>query len=156
MIKAVFQKLFGGSGNANFRSVVPIYDLAGWVHRAVFSEVVAITDNTTLTADDSGKTYTIGVDAKTITLPPTEAGVKFTFVMNAARTTVEIVISPNAADGIYGTTNASTNVVLSGTDDVDIKNTKATAEKGDCITLVGDGVNGWFVVGCHGIWANVS
>lgn len=152
--KANYQNQFVEGNNRNFRNVVQVYDLAGEVYKAVYGEMVAVTGNVTLTAEDTGKTFLVSADA-TVTLPATVAGVHYTFINVAARTTAEIVLSPVTADGIYGTTNASTNVVFSGTDDVDIKNTKASAEKGDNITILGDGSNGWYVVGCHGIWANV-
>jgi hypothetical protein len=43
---------------------------------------------------------------------------------------------------------------LSGTDDADIGITKATIRKGDLIRLVGDGTDGWFLVGSSGVVAN--
>lgn len=153
--KTNYQNKYTQGYNRNFGNVVPVFELAGEVFEGKNAPAMtAVTGNTTLTAEDSGKIFLVTADS-TFTLPATAAGLKYTFINGGATTTVEIVLSPAAADGIYGTTNASTNVVFSGTDDADIKNTKATTQKGDNITIVADGTNGWFVVGCHGIWANV-
>jgi hypothetical protein len=152
--KTDFQNNFNIAGG-QFAKNTGVAELAGYVWDALNGgDIESVAANKTLTVADAGKTFLVTADS-TITLPATSAGVKFNFIANAARTTVEIVLSPAAADGIYGTTNASTNVVLSGADDADIKNTKGTQEVGDNISIMGDGVNGWFVVGCHGIWANV-
>ena len=158
MIKATFQGLFNAEVNRNFSWVMPVkqmlYDLSAWVHRAVFGEVETLTVDTTLTASDSGKTFLIGTDEKTITLPATQAGVKYTFVNIGANANNIITISPNASDAIYGTiTMADTVVVAAATDDKDLINTKATAIKGDSVTLVGDGGAGWVIVHSTGIWA---
>jgi hypothetical protein len=63
MDKATFQGLFNAEVNRNFSFVMPVkqmlYDLAAWVHRAIFSEVVIVTDNITLTANDSRKIFLI-------------------------------------------------------------------------------------------------
>lgn len=116
--------------------------------------VVTLTDNYTVTALDNGKTFLIGTDAKVITLPATIKGFKITVINIGADGNNIVTISPAAADAIHGTTNASTNVVLSGVDDKDLINTKATATTGDNVTLIGDGDAGWYLIGCHGIWAS--
>ena len=55
-------------------------------------------------------------------------------------------ISPAALDGI---TYAG-----SSTDDADLINTKATAKKGDYVTLASlDGLVSWQVVDARGVWA---
>lgn len=161
MIKSVFQGLFKAEVNQNYAFVMPVkqmlFDLAGWVHRAIFSEVVTVTDNLTLTASDSGKTFLVGTDAKVITLPATEAGVKYTIINSGAAGNNIITISPQAADGISGTiTLASTVVVDAGVVNKDLINTKATAKCGDSVTLIGTGNAGtaaWIIAGSTGIWA---
>ena len=119
-------------------------------------DVQVVTDNITLTAADNGKTFIVTADAKTITLPATEKGLYFKFINGGANGAVLVTISPNASDAIFGTTNASTNVALSGVDDKDLLNTKATAIKGDTVTLYGDGDTGWFAGDFGGIWASQS
>lgn len=121
---------------------------------ALTNMVVTLTDNYTITSADNGKTFLIGTDAKVITLPATIAGFKVTIINSGADGNNIVTISPAAADAIHGTTNASTNVVFGGVDNKDIINTKATATTGDNVTLLGDGNVGWYVIGCHGIWAS--
>ena len=117
--------------------------------------VVEITADTTLTYEESGDTFLIGTDALTITLPATKAGVEYTFINSGADGNNIITISPNASDAIIGTiANAAADSVSGGVDDKDIINTKATANKGDRITLVGDGVAGWYIKEGVGIWAS--
>ena len=161
MNKATFQGLFNAEVNKNYAFVMPVkqmlFDLAAWVHRAIFSEVTILTDNTTLTASDSGKTFLIGTDAKVISLPATEAGVKYTFINSGAAGNNIITISPVAADGISGTiTLAATVVVDAGVVNKDLINTKATSKAGDTVTLIGTGVTGttaWIIASSTGIWA---
>lgn len=118
--------------------------------------VETITADRTLTAADSSKVFLIGTDALTVTLPASVEGLAFTFINTGADGAVLVKVSPVAADAIHGTTNASTNVVLSGVDNKAVQNTKATATTGDMITLVADGTEGYFVIGCGGIWASQS
>ena len=45
---------------------------------------------------------------------------------------------------------------VAGTDNKDQINTKTTAIRGDWMHLVGDGSNGWYIVGKRGTWAEES
>jgi hypothetical protein len=122
------------------------------IEGALIEEVTA---DVTLGLEDSGTIYLVGTDALTITLPATNKGSKFTFVNSGADGNNLITISPNANDAIFGTiANAAADSVASGVVDKDIVNTKATANKGDRITLVGDGADGWYIVEGVGIWAS--
>jgi len=117
--------------------------------------VETITADKTLSLDDSGTIFLVGTDALTITLPATNKGTIFTFVNSGADGANIITISPNADDGIIGTiANSAADSVASGAADKDLINTKATANKGDRVTLVGDGVDGWYIVDGVGIWAS--
>tara|TARA_R100001443_G_C3239607_1_gene150414 strand:+ start:62 stop:454 length:393 start_codon:yes stop_codon:yes gene_type:complete len=118
------------------------------------ASVETLTDNKTLGVGDSGKVFLIGTDAKVVTLPASVKGIEYTFVNIGTDGNNIITISPNASDAIHGTTCASTNVVLSGVDNKDLINTKATATTGDSCKLVGDGKDGWYMVSCTGIWAS--
>ena len=118
------------------------------------SMVETLTANKTLDAEDSGKVFLIGTDAKTVTLPATNSGLTYTFVNTGADAAVLITISPNASDAIFGTiANSAADSVCTGTDDGDLTNTKVTANKGDRVTIVGDGSAGWYIVEGVGIWA---
>jgi hypothetical protein len=101
---------------------------------------------TVVITTDSGKTFTSELDGIVYTLPSIAIGNTITFVNNAEDGTGALNISPAALDGI---TYAG-----SSTDDKDLINTKATAKKGDFVTLASlDGIVAWQVVAARGIWA---
>lgn len=103
-------------------------------------------DNYTVLATDSGKIIDVDTDAKTITLPSTVLGLTVTIRNAGADGAVAVTVSPAAADKIVGNGEA-------GVDNKDIINTKATAKNGDYVTLVGDGVDGWYIQAIKGTWA---
>ena len=95
---------------------------------------------------DSGKTLASTLDAIVYTLPSIAIGNTVTFVNMAEDGQAALNISPAAVDGI---TYAGTAV-----DNKDLVNTKATAKKGDFVTLASlDGVVAWQVVDVRGVWA---
>ncbi|MBM4644769.1 hypothetical protein GS464_20220 [Rhodococcus hoagii] len=100
----------------------------------------------TVAAADSGVVQNVTKDAVVVTLPATAAGLTVT-IRNGGKADGQVgfSISPNSADKIqgYGLTSA---------DNKDVINTKATARAGDEITLVGDGVDGWFVQNATGVF----
>ena len=101
---------------------------------------------TVIITTDSGKTLVSTLDAIVYTLPSIAIGNTITFVNMADDGQAALNISPAAIDGI---TYAG-----SSTDDKDLINTKATAKKGDFVTLASlDGVVAWQVVAARGIWA---
>jgi hypothetical protein len=117
--------------------------------------VEAIIANKTLVLGDSGTVFLVGTDALVVTLPATSKGTSFTIVNSGADGNNIITISPNSNDAVIGTiANAAADSVSGGVDDKDIINTKATANKGDRITLVGDGDAGWYITEGVGIWAS--
>lgn len=130
-----------------------------------------VTASTTLTKDNDGQIIAIGTDALVMTLPAVgattaPAGTTITFLNIGADGNNIITISPNASDAIFGSLSASAGSnadattadglvsKASGTDNKDWVNTKATANKGDRVTLVSDGSTGWFIVDGVGIWAS--
>ena len=101
---------------------------------------------TVIITTDSGKTIISKLDGFVATLPSIAIGNTVTFVNMAEDGQGELSISPAALDGI---TYAG-----SATDDKDLINTKATAKKGDFVTLASlDGVIAWQVVAVRGVWA---
>jgi hypothetical protein len=102
--------------------------------------------NFTAAEGDVGMVNDIDTDGVVVTLPATVAGMTFRFRNAGADAAVGISLSPNAVDKIMG-------VGLTSADNKDLINTKATAKKGDFVTLVGDGVNGWYVQELVGTWA---
>lgn len=116
-----------------------------------------VTVSTTFTSADCGKTIGIATAALTMKLPPTVAGCIFRFVNTGAATANIMTIDPDNADNIWGTfTLAATVVVSEGAAGVTIVNTAASSVKGDSVTLIGDGVDGWFILSSTGIWAEGS
>lgn len=126
-------------------------ELGGSATGVVWQRVESIADATTSKAVgvyDSGKVF-VQLDADenvTFQLPATKNGLMYTFVCGHAGG--EINISPAAADKITGKG-------IAGIDDQDIQNTNGTNAIGDCITLIGDGADGWIVVNMLGTWAVV-
>ena len=120
------------------------------------STASTVTDNTTLTAADSGTTYFIATDAKTFSLPACAtagAGTWYRFVNSGADGNNIITISPSGTDAIWGTITLAASVVdLGGGAGKDLINTKATSIKGDSATIMTDGT-AWFVLASTGIWA---
>lgn len=115
--------------------------------------IETITANKTLNYGDSGKVFLVGTDALTITLPATKAGARFTFINSGADGNNIITISPNSADKIMGSiANSAQDNVATGSDNGDLVHTKASANKGDRVTLIGDGNEGWYIAEGIGIW----
>jgi len=118
------------------------------------------TADATLAIADCGVVQNVQADGKVITLPSTAAGLTFTIrnggvpVTNGptgtgANGSLAVTISPAAADKISGNG-------LTPADNKDLINTKATAQVGDEVTLVGDGVDGWVIQNIVGTWARES
>ena len=114
-----------------------------------------VTDDEVVAAADCGKTYFQGTDAKVFTLPATIAGCRLTFVNVGAAGNNNVRIDPDNADYIAGTFTLAASVVVKDTTDGNyIDNTKGTSKPGDSVTIVGNGVGGWFITASTGIWAS--
>jgi len=113
---------------------------------AYVSPVEVVTDDFTVTAAESGKIFIVNAADVTATLPSTAAGLTYTFIVQTLSTTTGLSISPAAADAIHGGGQAST-------DNKDLINTAATDAEGDMVTIVGDGVDGWWITSIVGTWA---
>ena len=95
---------------------------------------------------DSGKTFVSTLDGMVAAMPSIAIGNTVTFVNMGEDGTAKLSVSPATIDGI---TYAG-----SSTDNKDLINTKATAKKGDFVTLASlDGVIAWQVVAVRGVWA---
>ena len=100
----------------------------------------------TLDAQDTGKLIWVTIDS-VVTLPVTAtalAGV--TLMCGGAFGTVEMAVSPNGDDKIMGPD-------IAGADDTDLTNTKATARRGDYITLTAGHADGFVITRLRGTWA---
>ena len=124
---------------------VPTLDANGGL--ANLMPVLTKSADYTLTAADSGALVIVtGVD-KVLTLPATVAGLVYTIVLAAAGLSAGtgLSISPNASDKIIGngfTAADDKDAILAGSGD----------RAGDSITLVGDGVDGWYITSLTGTW----
>ena len=119
---------------------------AGWGD----NYIETVTASHTLSYNDSGKVFLVGTDALTITLPATKAGVRYTFVNSGDDDAVLITVDPNSSDAVMGTIAAAQ---ASANDGGALTNTKSGANKGDWCTIVGDGSEGWYIIGGDGVWA---
>lgn len=119
-------------------------DVGEFTHKET---VVTKTASYTLTTADSGKTFLAnGTGTLVFTLPSTALGLTYTIqVMQLPGSGVGTSLSPAAADKIIG--NGFT-----AADDKDAINTAATDRLGDLITVVGDGVDGWYITAVIGTW----
>ena len=102
--------------------------------------------NYTLDAEDSGKLICVDTDAVTLTLPAIADGFGGATIVNiGAYGTIGVTISPNVNDMILGPD-------ITGANDKDLINTKATAQRFDRVKLdVGD-ADGYVVHGLVGVW----
>jgi len=110
--------------------------------------VLSKSANYTVTAADSGSVILVTAADKVMTLPSTAAGLAYTFVITAAglATVTGLSISPAAVDKIMG--NGFTSA-----DNKKAINTAATDAEGNSISIVGDGVDGWYITSVTGTWA---
>jgi hypothetical protein len=111
-----------------------------------FSVREALSANKTLDIQDNGKLFWIDTDATATTLPVVATPVNCTIVNGGAYGTVAVNVDPAAADKIQGPD-------LPGTDNKDLINTKATAQRGDFVTLRTGDANGAIVTELRGTWA---
>jgi hypothetical protein len=111
-----------------------------------FEDMELVTANKTLDIQDVGKVMATATDAVVFTLPPTDVGLSLTIVNVGQDGDAKVSVSPAALDKIMGPD-------IAGVDDKDLINTKATARCMDRVTLLADGVDGWFVQDIKGTWA---
>ena len=105
-----------------------------------------ITGNKTLDVEDTGKTFFVTADATTTTIPATATALRAKVVNLGAFGTVAVNLSPQAADQVEGPD-------LSGADDKDLINTKATARRGDYAVITNGATAGPRVDELVGTWA---
>lgn len=139
----------------------------GYVHRFVSAGVVVVTFNQkwadpygntarktksvnyTVDATDSGTTIFVDTDAVVITLPAV-GGINGVKVVNIAPFgTALISVLPNAVDMIEGPG-------ITAADNKGVLNTKATARRGDYVTIMDGDANGWAITEMRGTWARTA
>jgi len=108
-----------------------------------------ITVDETMAIADNNTTYIADAVDLTITLPAVAtvgANVRVEAIVATVSAITGLSISPAAADAIHGGG-------LTSVDDKDLINTAATDAEGDSVSLVSDGVDGWFITAINGTWA---
>jgi len=109
-------------------------------------EYETVSGDKTLDIEDTGKVLFVDTDAKTITLPVVATGLYCTIVNIGAYGTVLVTVSPQAADGIHAPDIGFVN-------DKDHLNTKATAQRGDLVSIAPGDANAWLINNQRGVWA---
>lgn len=119
------------------------------VERIAVQRVIAATGTTaSLSVADNGATVIVSNAASCIvSLPATQKGLTYTLVVGSLPTGLGHALSPVAADKIIG--NGFTPA-----DDKDALCAAAGDRLGDSITVVGDGVDGWYITAINGTWTN--
>jgi hypothetical protein len=136
-----FVKRFMSSG-----IVVVEYDIDNYVS-PYLPIVETKSANYTLDAEDTGKALWVDTDAFTLTLPAIATELSgFQVINGGAYGAILVTISPNASDGIQGPN-------MTAVDDKDLLNTKATANRGDRVTIDQGVAAAWHVVSMVGTWA---
>lgn len=109
--------------------------------------VFTLTTNTTLTKAYSGALLLIGAANLVISLPATEKGLEFIFILQAAGLSAGtgLSVSPVALDKIMGngfTAADNKDAILAGASDRD----------GDSATFSADGADGYYIRAVTGTW----
>lgn len=139
----------------------------GFVHRYVSSGVVVVafdamnyqdpwaqfqtrellTGTKTFDAEDCGKLFWCTGDGTALTLPAIATGLSgLAIVSGGAYGTQATTIDPNAVDMILGPD-------ITGADNKDLINTKATQQRGDYVVLIAGDADGYMVTEMRGVWA---
>jgi predicted RecA/RadA family phage recombinase len=118
-----------------------------------FAQGARITKSSSANAavTESGVCYDVTADAVVITLPATAVGLEFTVMNMAADGAALVEVDFQAVDKNLGGLG-----IAAGGDGKKLSNTKATAKKGDFITFVADGTDGYRIKAIRGIWAQES
>ena len=116
--------------------------------------VVTVTDNRVVLAIESGTIFNCATDAKTFSLPAGADNLWYTFVNTAAAAAADLTIDADGSDTIVGSTIGSVAAVatfVTRTAGANMVNTKATALKGDRVTLAWF-AGAWYIIEGVGVW----
>lgn len=129
---------------------VVIVDVDAMAHQdpfAAYSVREVKSANYTLDAQDTGKLICVDTDAFILTLPAIADGLGGVTIVNiGGYGTIAVTISPAAADMILGPD-------ITGADNKDLINTKATAQRFDRVKLDLGDADGYVVTELVGVWA---
>jgi hypothetical protein len=114
---------------------------------AAWSVRETISANKTLDAQDTGKLFWVDTDAQVVTLPAIADGYAGGIIINGGSFgAVAVTISPAGADMILGPD-------ITGADNKDLINTKATARRGDRVQIDLGDADGYVTTEIVGTWA---
>ena len=113
--------------------------------------VVSVSSDTTITAGQTGTLFVVsrqsGGSGCVLTLPSTTKGLFYEVIILTLPTdSVPHALSPAAADKFIG-------LGLSGVDNKDLQHPVASDAIGDWVRVVGDGADGWLIIGSRGTFA---
>lgn len=122
------------------RAVEALFELVG--KRPVQSKAASYA----VLPSETGSVFIATAADVIFTLPATANGLWFTFVFKVPSAGTGGQVDPAATDKIMGNgfTSADGKAAI---------NSGATDREGDCITLVADGLDGWFIENVMGTWA---
>ena len=106
------------------------------------AKIEAISVDTTLTAADSGKTFTLDAVGEVITLPAVTDGLKYKFICSVVTATTDWTIV-SATNVIFGSAQVAGAVIAADAENT-ITLVVAKFLPGDWVSLVSDGTN-WYV-----------
>ena len=112
-------------------------------------QVVPKVTGQVLTENDSGSIFISGAVDLVFTLPTTQLGLVFLFIVKTPSVTTGLSVVPVAVDKVMG--NGFTSL-----DNKGAVNTPGTDREGDLIEVTGDGVDGWYITRVVGAWARVA
>lgn len=121
--------------------------------REPFRVFTTPTVSATLTHADCGKTYLVGTDALTLTLPTNVAGCAFEFINIAAAGAAILDVKAPATGAFAGTVYGhGAPVVVTSTTGSTLSNTKTTAKQGDSVKIVSLASTTWIISRNTGTW----
>lgn len=128
--------------------VVVEFDAGSWRDpHGDFTVRETISADKTLDAEDTGKLFWVDTDAKVITLPAIATGLDGCKIVNGGSFgAVAVTLSPQTVDMILGPD-------ITGADNKDLINTKATAKRGDFVVIGGNDADGYSINAMRGTWA---
>ena len=140
---------FGVAGNIHIGGDVSVIDEITYSGQLVhkYAVVSTVASDTTLDAQDCGKTIECAADSAVIKLPATAPGLTFTIVNTGADSLIALNVQPDTADLIKGCD-------IDGANGGFIINTGSSHKQGDMVRLTGDSADGWYITRMTGTWAD--
>lgn len=137
------------SFDRNKNLAAKLFNAAGAVEERFvpLNGIEIVTASKAITYADHGKIFIANsATSVNLELPATKAGIVYTLVVGELTTSEGHGFDPISVDKIIGNG-------VTPADGTIIQCTAATDRLGDSLTIVGDGVDGWYIIGVTGTWA---